>query len=77
MSLSECCRKIIVHDCLALRKKTVTLLQSGYLVTDTDVCAKCHSPIYSSGFIDEPKGGKTAYDDDPSNWTISRIGGQP
>ncbi|CAF3707018.1 unnamed protein product [Rotaria socialis] len=29
------------------------------------------------GFIDEPKGGKTAYDDDPSNWTISRIGGQP
>ncbi|CAF3876112.1 unnamed protein product [Rotaria magnacalcarata] len=29
------------------------------------------------GFIDEPKGGKTGYDDDPSNWTISRIGGQP
>ncbi|CAF1025875.1 unnamed protein product [Rotaria sp. Silwood1] len=29
------------------------------------------------GFIDEPKGGKTDNDDDPSNWTISRIGGQP
>jgi hypothetical protein len=29
------------------------------------------------GFIDEPKGGKTGGDDDPSNWTISRIGGQP
>jgi hypothetical protein len=29
------------------------------------------------GFIDEPKGGKTVDDDDPSNWTISRIGGQP
>lgn len=29
------------------------------------------------GFIDEPKGGKTGEDDDPSNWTISRIGGQP
>jgi hypothetical protein len=29
------------------------------------------------GFIDEPKGGKTGDDDDPSNWTISRIGGQP
>ncbi len=29
------------------------------------------------GFIDEPKGGKTGIDDDPSNWTISRIGGQP
>jgi hypothetical protein len=29
------------------------------------------------GFIDEPKGGKTGADDDPSNWTISRIGGQP
>lgn len=29
------------------------------------------------GFIDEPKGGKTEDDDDPSNWTISRIGGQP
>ena len=29
------------------------------------------------GFIDEPKGGKTNEDDDPSNWTISRIGGQP
>ncbi len=29
------------------------------------------------GFIDEPKGGKTTGDDDPSNWTISRIGGQP
>jgi hypothetical protein len=28
------------------------------------------------GFIDEPKGGKTGADDDPSNWTISRIGGQ-
>jgi len=28
------------------------------------------------GFIDEPKGGKTG-DDDPSDWTISRIGGQP
>ena len=33
------------------------------------------------GFIDEPKGGKKGGggddDDDPSNWTISRIGGQP
>jgi hypothetical protein len=29
------------------------------------------------GFVDEPKGGKTSNDDDPSNWTISRIGGQP
>lgn len=28
------------------------------------------------GFIDEPKGNKTI-DDDPSNWTISRIGGEP
>jgi hypothetical protein len=29
------------------------------------------------GFIDTPKGGKTGGgDDDPSNWTISRIGGQ-
>ncbi|CAF1302722.1 unnamed protein product [Adineta steineri] len=28
------------------------------------------------GFIDEPKGGKTTNDDNPSNWTISRIGGQ-
>ena len=64
MSLSECCRKIIVHDCLALRKKTVTLLQSGYPVNgklfiffgisivcslDTDLCAKCHNPLYSPG----------------------------
>jgi hypothetical protein len=67
MSLSECCRKIIVHDCLALRKKTVTLLQRGYLVkgslllwshfsyvstffsTETDFCAKCHTPVYSPG----------------------------
>ncbi|CAF1373094.1 unnamed protein product, partial [Didymodactylos carnosus] len=32
MSLSECCRKIIVQDCLSLRKKTVDLLQHGYLV---------------------------------------------
>ncbi len=29
------------------------------------------------GFIDKPKGGKIGDDDDPSNWTISRIGGQP
>jgi hypothetical protein len=29
------------------------------------------------GFIDEPKGGKIGDDDDPLNWTISRIGGQP
>lgn len=35
MSLSECCRKIIVHDCLALRKQTVTLLQHGLLVSGT------------------------------------------
>lgn len=72
MSLSECCRKIIVHDCLALRKKTVTLLQSGYPVNgktllfisriliiyslDTDLCAKCHNPLYSPGrFIVEIK----------------------
>ena len=67
MSLSECCRKIIVHDCLSLRKQSVTLLQHGYLVRgkrdihleksfqlifsslDTDVCAKCHNPVYTSG----------------------------
>lgn len=48
MSLSECCRKIIVHDCLALRHKTVDLLQSGYPINDTDSCAKCHNPLYSS-----------------------------
>ncbi|CAF1151020.1 unnamed protein product [Rotaria sordida] len=54
MSLSECCRKIIVHDCLALRKKTVTLLQSGYLVKDTDFCAKCHNPVYSPGIHTNP-----------------------
>ena len=30
------------------------------------------------GFLDEPRGGKMGDDDDdPSNWTISRIGGQP
>ncbi|CAF3554410.1 unnamed protein product [Rotaria sp. Silwood1] len=54
MSLSECCRKIIVHDCLALRKKTVTLLQSGYLVKDTDLCAKCHNPVYSPDIPTNP-----------------------
>ncbi|CAF4148596.1 unnamed protein product, partial [Adineta steineri] len=49
MSISECCRKIIVHDCLALRKQTVTLLQGGYPVKDSDLCAKCHNPVYSCG----------------------------
>ncbi|CAF3970574.1 unnamed protein product, partial [Rotaria sordida] len=41
--------------------------------------AKCieTNPMVLLGFIDEPKGGKTDNDDDPSNWTISRIGGQP
>ena len=65
MSLSESCRKIIVHDCLGLRKKTITLLQSGYSIKgtfsnffessiwvfysiDTDLCAKCHNPVYTS-----------------------------
>ncbi|CAF0783646.1 unnamed protein product [Adineta ricciae] len=51
MSLSESCRKIIVHDCLGLRKKTITLLQSGYSVKDTDLCAKCHNPVYTSGTL--------------------------
>ncbi|UJR09415.1 hypothetical protein I4U23_013656 [Adineta vaga] len=51
MSLSESCRKIIVHDCLGLRKKTITLLQSGYPVKDTDLCAKCHNPVYSPGIL--------------------------
>lgn len=32
MSLSECCRKIIVHDCLSLRTKMLELLQRGYPV---------------------------------------------
>lgn len=32
MSLSECCRKIIVNDCLALRGKTIDLIQHGYPV---------------------------------------------
>jgi len=54
MSLSECCRKIIVHDCLALRKKTITLLQSGYSVNDTDLCAKCHNPLYSPDISTNP-----------------------
>ena len=66
MSISECCRKIIVHDCLSLRKQTVTLLQGGYPVKgnsfvfflcliflfysiDSDLCAKCHNPVYSCG----------------------------
>ena len=29
------------------------------------------------GFIDPPKGGKSGNDDDPANWTVSRIGGSP
>ena len=39
----------------------------------------CHISLLQMvllGFIDEPKGGKAGADDDPSNWTISRIGGQ-
>lgn len=55
MSLSECCRKIIVHDCLSLRKQTVTLLQHGYLVKDSDICAKCHNPLYTAGHSGNPQ----------------------
>ncbi|CAF1302705.1 unnamed protein product [Adineta steineri] len=54
MSISECCRKIIVHDCLALRKQTVTLLQGGYPVKDSDLCAKCHNPVYSCDLLTNP-----------------------